>query len=94
MPLLHKALDSFGTHKALGSFDGVLVKQSVIFSLGGWCIVDGIHLASFTVFVMRTEAAFGFLDNHKRNRGWASDINYSNLGLWIRHVVFEFRERV
>ena len=26
LPLLHEALNSFGTHKALGSLDGVLVK--------------------------------------------------------------------
>ena len=44
------------------------------------------------VFVMRREAAFGFLGNQERNRGWASDTTYSYLGLWIRYVVFGFRE--
>ena len=29
-----------------------------------------------TVFVMRTEAPFGFLGNQKRKWGWASDISY------------------
>ena len=37
---------------------------------------------------MRTEVAFSFLGNRKRNREWKSDISYSYLGLWIRHVLF------
>ena len=41
-----------------------------------------------------TEACFGFLGNRKRTRGWASDISYSSVGLWIRHVVFGFRKSV
>ena len=54
------------------------------------------------VFVMRAEASFGFLGHQKSDRGWASDICYSNFllfisyshlllwGLWIRHVDFGF----
>ena len=55
--------------------------------------LGGIITIFTIVFVMRTETAFGFLGNQKPNGGWASDISYSYLGLWIRHV-FGFKESV
>ena len=60
LPLLHKALNSLDTHKALDSFDGILVKYTqLVFCLwAGELLTTSISLQLFTRAVQDAENTY------------------------------------